>query len=265
MVNDDMADVGDVVPNGFKALKGDGFEVHQTLLGRKGSGELIPAIGVVPKGYAGDVAIWVHPDGKASVFDKDNRPVSAVRELLDAKVAVFAPDLFLTGEFHLPGETTLAPSLDQPHHKDVPFLGYLHGYNRSVLANRVHDLLTVIGFMPTIKAKRVHLVALERAGTWGLLAQALAGDRIASATLDLNGFDFDQVKDADHENFLPGGLKYGGVTGFLPLGAGGGTHVFNAPRRQSPELARGVVWHDGKADVNHVLETFVREVKAGPK
>ena len=36
--------------------------------------------------------------------------------------------------------------MDQPHHRDIPFVGYLHGYNRSVLANRVHDLLTVIGF-----------------------------------------------------------------------------------------------------------------------
>ena len=42
---------------------GDGITIHKALLGRKGSGEAIPALGAVPPGWNGTVVVWVHPEG----------------------------------------------------------------------------------------------------------------------------------------------------------------------------------------------------------
>ena len=48
---------------------------------------------------------------------------------------------------------------------DKDFAGYTYGYNRSLLANRVHDVLTLIAFGTSLlKAKTVHLVGWGEMG-----------------------------------------------------------------------------------------------------
>ena len=189
-------------PNTFKSLPGDGFESHLTLLTRVGpvaqrrerercgSGDAVPTLGLVPKGFKGDaVIVWAHPDGKASLFEADGRtPVAAVRAAMASGAAILAPDVFLTGEFNLNGQKTAL----KPVKNEETFATFNHGYNRTVLAQRVRDLTTAIAFAKgTLKPKAIHLVAFDGAGTWALLARALAGDTIARASIDLDGFDFD--------------------------------------------------------------------------
>jgi hypothetical protein len=218
-----------VVEGSFKAIKRDGFDVHQAVITRPGSGMQIPNIGIIPSGWNKTIVLWVHPNGKASCFEKDGvTPVPAVKQLLDRKIAVMAPDVYLTGEFHLPGEATKPPELPQKHHRDIPFAGYYLGYNRSVLANRVQDLLTIIAMTKLTGAERVHIAAFGKAGPWALLARGLSGDRIDRAAIDLNGFDFDQVKSVNDEMMLPGTLKYGGIYGFVPLCTSGESLLFGA-------------------------------------
>jgi len=94
----------------------------------------------------------------------------------------------------------------------VPFAGFFYGYNRGVLANRVHDLLTVIAWAGD-GARRVQLAAFDRAGVWALLARALSDGAVDRAAIDVHGFDFDRVEDVWDEMMLPGALKYGGVGG----------------------------------------------------
>jgi hypothetical protein len=48
--------------------------------------------------------------------------------------------------------------------------------------------------------------------------------------VDLGGFDFDQVEEDSSPMLLPGGLKYGGVLGFVPLCAHGKTLICGAPK-----------------------------------
>lgn len=217
------------VPGTFKSLPGEGFDAHLTLLTRQGSGEAVPTVGLVPKGYKnGPLVIWAHPAGKASLFEADGRtPVAAARDLLQRGIAIMAPDVFLTGEFHLAGG---APTTVPAVKNEEAFATYNHGYNRTVLAQRVHDLLTVMAFAKAgIKPSSMHLVAIDRAGVWGLLARALAGDAITRASIDLAGFDFDRVTRGTDEMMLPGALKYGGVRGFLSLCTAGETEVYGAP------------------------------------
>jgi dienelactone hydrolase len=250
------------VPDTLKRVQGDGYELHLSLLTRPGSSVQIPAVGVVPEGWNGTVVVWAHPDGKASLFAADGTPTAAVRQLLARKVAVLSADLFLTGEYHLPNQPTPIPWFQQKYHKDLPFAGYYYGYNRSLIAQRVHDLLTVIAFPhQVLKAKEVHLVAFGKAGPWALLARALAGDQIKRAAIDLNGFDFDQVQATNDEQMLPGALKYGGIYGFVPLCTSGATILYNAPKGGQRDLAaqtQGVTLQDAAAKPEEMTAWLLR-------
>jgi hypothetical protein len=245
MINDPLAQPGTInaVAGSFRELKGDGFNVHQALLTREDSGEVVPAVGLIPSkpGQGGAdggremkfaaIVIWAHPEGKRSLFEADGTtPVPAVRWLLDKNVAVLSGDVFLTGEF--------LPST-RPRIKDQEkFAGYNDGYNRTVLANRVRDTLTLVAFAQMNKPPAIHLVAFDKAGVWAMLARAAAGDTISRAAIDLNGFDFTQIHEPEDEMMLPGALKYGGLLGFAPLFATnpGATELFRAPSTTPPWL-----------------------------
>jgi len=243
IVNDPLAkpDTVDVMKDTFRELTGDGFGVHMGLLTRAGSGEAVPATALLPSKPGqtgrdmkfGAIVIWAHPDGKRSLFEADGRtPVPAVRWLLDRNVAVLSGDVFLTGEFQ-PGK--------RPHIKDQEkFAGYNDGYNRTVLANRVRDLLTLVAFAQRNTSPAIHLIAFDKAGTWALLARALAGNTITRASIDLANYDFTAVREPDDEMMLPGALKYGGLLGFAPAFAEtpGATELYRPPTPTAPWLSK---------------------------
>jgi hypothetical protein len=255
MIADQYPDKVEIVPNSLKTEKRDGYEIHKSLLTRPGSGEQIPAIGIVPAGWNKAVTIWVHPEGKASMFQPDGQPVAVVKQLLDKKIAVLGADLFMTGEFVQPDQPT-PPTVQQIHHKDIPFAGYHLGYNRSVLANRVHDLLTLISFARgVIGAREIDLAGFGAAGPCALLARALAGDVVSWSVIDLNGFDFDRVHSLNDEMLLSGARKYGGIFGFAALCDSGKTVLYNLPKEGRTELAqmtKSVTLHEGKVPPEQV-------------
>lgn len=232
--------VGDRLPtttigvrdNSFRTLKGDGFDVHQALLTRTDNRDALPAAALLPTGWRnGPIVIWAHPAGKSSLFEADAKtPTPAVRWLLTRGAAVLSGDLFLTGELTLAGGAALPAVKDQEK-----FAGYNYGYNRTVLANRVHDLLTLVRFAQNREASVIHLIAFDKAGVWGLLARSLAGDAIAHASLDLASFDFDRLTEPMDPMMLPGALKYGGIHGLLPLADHGRTEVY---RLTTPPASR---------------------------
>src|SRR5439155_13136248 len=111
-----------------------------------------------------------------------------------------------------------------------PYAGYVLGYNRSVLAERAHDLLTVIAWARGW-GQREYVIAFPGAAPGAMLARAAAGDDVvAGAAMDLGGFDFDQIRSDSDEMLLPGALKYGGTRGVLPLCATGRTVICGAAR-----------------------------------
>jgi dienelactone hydrolase len=220
MVADRFTGAFTLVEGSFKTLDGDGFAVHQAVFTRPDQRSRVPAIGIIPKAWdKRAVVIWAHPDGKASAFEADGRTPSApIRALLASNRAVLAPDVFLTGE--------AAGAI--PHVKnDEVYAGFNLGYNRSVLANRAYDLLTLVAFAKTTGAAEVQLAGVGRAGVWALVARALAGEAITKAAIDLDGFDFNRVTRIDDEMLLPGAVKYGGVRG-IAAACAGATTLFNA-------------------------------------
>lgn len=203
-----------------KAIGGEeirgGVSYRKFLLGRKGSGEQIPALRVQGKDFDGTVVVWVHADGKRSLFTQNGLSGEA-RKLLDGKAAILAIDAFETGE--LKGDKLM------PIEK---FAGYTFGYNRPLLANRVRDILSAVAAARgDEKTKKLHLVGFDAAGPWVLLARALCGDAVTRTAADVNGFRFDDVKSTDHEMMLPGALKYGGLPALAALASPGELLVHN--------------------------------------
>jgi hypothetical protein len=200
----------------------------------------MPYAFLVPNNWNGETVIWEHPAGKLTLVDENGKPLAPVQRILDGKFAVLCGDVFLTGEYVPQGH---GKEGTRPVNKEFP--GYTFAYNRTILAERVHDVLTLVAFAKSRQSKFVHQVALEGAGLWALLAKGLAGEAILRSAIDLNGFDFDQVKDAGDENFLPGALKYGGVMSFVSLCRVGETALYRQPQgKEMPLPSRGV--RDGK-------------------
>ena len=162
-------------------------------LGRRGSGEQVPAVFVRGPEFDGRVVVWIHPEGKASLR-ADGKLVPEAKKVLDGKAALLAVDVFETGE--LKGDKRMAIN--------PGYAGYTFGYNRPLLANRVHDILTAVAFAKSHeKTKKVHLIGLETAGPWVLLARGLCGDKVARTAADVNGFRFEQVRRVDDAMMLP--------------------------------------------------------------
>src|SRR5262249_40011522 len=109
------------------------------------------------------------------------------------------------------------------------FAGFTYGYNRPLLAERVHDILTAVAFARTFpQTKSVSLVGFEKAGPWVLLARGLCGDAVTRTAADLNNFRFEQILSMQDEMMLPGALKYGGLPALSALCAPHELYLHNA-------------------------------------
>jgi dienelactone hydrolase len=212
MIQDELPKLAEVegTPIGDREER-DGLVWRRYLLGRKGAGEQVPAVGVASPEFDGTVVVWVHPEGKASLL-KDGKLVPAAKRLIDRKAAILAVDVFGTGE--------LKP--DKPMPIDTRYGGYTFGYNRPLLAQRVHDILTAVAFARGHeRTKVVHLAGFEKAGPWVLLARGLCGSVVARTAADWDSFRFEKVRREDDEMLLPGALKYGGLPALAALAAPG--------------------------------------------
>jgi hypothetical protein len=175
----------------------------------------------------GTVVVWVHADGKRSLFGDGGQLSTAARLVLERGAAIVAIDPFGVGE--------LKP--DKLPKVNAAFAGYTFGYNRPLLAQRVHDILTAVAYARGYeKAKIVHLAGLGGAGPWVLLARGLCGDAVSRTGADAVHFQFEQVKKTSDEMMLPGALKYGGLEALAALGAPGELVVQNLPQQSSSWL-----------------------------
>jgi dienelactone hydrolase len=121
-------------------------------------------------------------------------------------------------------ETTLQETLPL----NDGYAGYTFGYNRPLLANRVHDILTAVAFAKGYKdTKTVHLVGWDKAGPWVLLARPLCGDAVARTAADGEQYHFDKVRTVTDDMMLPGALKYGGLSAFAALSAPAELYLHN--------------------------------------
>jgi hypothetical protein len=197
-----------------KTPLGETLQLHKGLVGRRGSGEQIPYVALVPKDFNGTSILWLDERGKSHLFDESGQPNAAVQSLLDGGYAVASVDVYLTGEFVPEGEEPQYPVVDKTYQ------GYTYGYNRPVLANRVRDILTAISASVHHKeVRRIRLVGTGAAGLWTLLAAAVAPGSVEGVVVELQNSSFAEIDETSNPMFLPGGLKYGDIGGLAALAA----------------------------------------------
>jgi len=196
----------------------DGLTMHTAIIGRTDEADAVPVAGVYGPKFKDNVVIWVHPEGIASLTDEDDELFATVKALTNAGFAVLAPDVLGVGG--------LKPK--KPFEVNKIYAGFTYGYNRSLFANRVHDVLTTIAFARTVlKAKSVRLLGWEKFGPIAIAAKAAAGDAVTHLVADMGKFRFDNILKTDDENLLPGAVKYGGLPALLALAAPSPTLVHN--------------------------------------
>lgn len=220
---DGLAEVngqGDFLDESIAFLPG-GLTLVKSSFKPKSQDISIPIAMLAAKDNKANAVIWVHPQGKSSLF-ANGVPVPSVKSLLDAKTVVVAIDVFGTGELALPNMSRV----------DKTFAGYTYGYNRTVLANRVCDILAMIKKLEQwdIGPSQLRLVGFGEMGPAVVLAKALAGDKVTKTAADLNGFRFEDIAKIDDPMMLPGAVKYGGLGSFLALCAPGDVLVHNSQR-----------------------------------
>jgi dienelactone hydrolase len=239
MIHDDLPQ-GDQVEEVQKEdeEEHDGYTSRRLVLSRKGQNERIPAVALWSPEFDGTAVVWIHPRGRASLF-QDGKLVAAAKKILDGKSAILAVDVFGTGDL----------SLDKPFAVDPKYAGFTFGYNRTLLAERVHDILTAVAYAKNHdQVRTVHLLGFEKAGPWALLARGLCGDAVARTTADLNDFRFDKVRTTSDEMMLPGGLKYGGLPALAALAAPGELYVHNHRGNGSGQWLKAVYEAAGAKD-----------------
>ncbi|MCP4190368.1 MAG: acetylxylan esterase [Planctomycetaceae bacterium] len=179
--------------------------------------ECVPILFLAPVDWQGDVAIWLDEAGKEGLFEKSSlRP--AVQRLIDSGVAVVGVDLLMQGEFLADGQT-----IQQTRRVKNPreAAAYTLGYNNPLFVQRVHDILSVVGFVANHERTpdRIFLVGLNGMGPLAAAARTQTGKEVDRAVVDTQGFRFQQVKDVRDPNLLPGGAKYFDLPGLLSLSA----------------------------------------------
>ncbi len=212
--------------------------VQGYLIGRRGRGEQVPAVWLEPKAPTGTAVVWIDPSGKASLY-RDGKLVPAAQALLDRGAAILAVDVFGTGEL----------ALEKPPAINPRFAGYTFGYNRPLLSQRVHDVLTAVAFARKQKGiKRVHLLGRGKGGPWVLLARGLCGNAVERTAADVNRFRFDSVREVTDEMMLPGALKYGGLPALTALSAPGELLIHNHRSTSMGQWTKAAYKAAGAAD-----------------
>jgi dienelactone hydrolase len=101
-------------------------------------------------------------------------------------------------------------------------LGFFPCFNRSALAERVHDALTAIAWLKDRpEFGSVDLLGCGAEGTTALLARALSRDAVSRTCAEDAGFSFRSILSVDDDRFLPGALRYGDAAGLAALAAPG--------------------------------------------
>ncbi|MFN3151156.1 acetylxylan esterase [Bremerella sp.] len=178
----------------------------------------LPALFLYPNGnWNGHTVLWLSEEGKSGVFDEGGRLKSEVAKLVSAGISVAAIDLIYQGEFLPDGQ----PLQQTPRvENDREAAAYTLGYNYSVAAQRIQDILTMATFMRSHdrQPKSIGVVALDsNIAALGSVAVAMDSDAFDFGVLRTSGFRFGHIDSIRSPDLLPGGAKYGDVPGFLAM------------------------------------------------
>jgi dienelactone hydrolase len=234
--------------------KGSYLEIVGTIR-NKGYEEELPTLSLYPKDWKGRTVIWLTEDGKDGLRDGDGLKAD-VKRLVDAGVAVMGIDMLYQGEFTVGHPVLRTRRVKNPREAAA----YTFGYNETLFAQRVNDVLTVLSLVKNHERQStsIDLVALDKTGPIAAVARAQSEGAIRRLVVGNGDFRFGNVTDIQDVSFLPGGAKYGDLPGFLALGAPGETRLVG--ESSVPELTKKIYASAGKADAIGVMSKAGDEV-----
>jgi hypothetical protein len=210
LVHTSLARVAPVASRELAALSSDQREL--ALSPADGRGEIAATL-LAPREPNGLACVALSSAGRSAFLDPSTPQGSAVREALERGVTVLLPAVLL-GEAEARGEALSLP-VDPERH--AHYAGYTLGYNRSLLAERVRDVLAAITYARSLEGiTEVVLWGEDRAGTRALLAAALAPSEVTRVLADAER-DFDAIESLADPELLPGALRFGGLGAFAGL------------------------------------------------
>lgn len=243
MVGHGLPAAGDVTDEPVREVAGEGYRAVGLLLRNRTHGEELPAVFLLPADWNKQVVLWLSDEGKAGLFDDAGKPIEAVQKLLAGGAAVAGIDLLYQGEFLAEGALTEARKVKNPRE----FAGYTLGYNHPLVAQRVHDVLTLVAYCRNHETKptAIHVAALGKVGTVAAAAAGIAGKAVDKLAIGTGGFRFASITEIRDPNLWPGAVKYGDVPGLLSLCA---PHpLWLAGEKEVPQLVADCYRAVGKA------------------
>jgi len=209
---------GKVTFQDIKKVKAGEHEEVLGLLQNLTYSEELPVVFLRSRQWHRQTVIWINEQGKSGLYNQDGSLKPLIQTLINAGIEVLGIDLLFQGEFLADGKP-LTQTRRVKNRRE--FAGYTFGYNHTLFAHRVHDILTAIKYVKERKAQTEHLtvVGLHGAGHWVAAARAQAPGQVDCAIIDTGGFRFGKVLDIHDVNFLPGGAKYGDLPGMIALNA----------------------------------------------
>jgi dienelactone hydrolase len=192
-----------------KQDRGNHLEMTGALTNKTHSEEMT-VTWLYPKQWNNRVIVWLDDKGRSGIANEE------VKELVAAGNAVVGVDLLFQGGEPVKQTRVVANPRE--------FAGYTFGYNHTLFAQRVHDVLSVVTFLRKAKVgshpnpKTLCLAAFgPQTGPISVAALALAGEQVDRAAVSTHGFRFGKVLDYRDPMFLPGGAKYRDLPGMLSL------------------------------------------------
>jgi dienelactone hydrolase len=189
-----------------------------------------------PKQWNNTAVLWLSSKGEASIFDANGDLTEPARKLVAEGCSIACPKLYLQGASKNPNV------YDDGKRKLDSFNGYAgyhYGYNPSLFAERVHDVLAMIAMIrdnEKHRSQRIVVVGVEGAGPIAAAAVALANSDVNQLIADTEGFRFAGLKDVWDVNFIPGAVKYGDLSALFALCSGTPTTVIHEDAKTMPAV-----------------------------
>ena len=194
-------------------------DVRGGILKNSASGSANPVLFLTPENWNQTFVLWLSENGKSGLYGKDGNPSPDVQKLLNAGCCVVGVDLLFQGEY-LSGDAVLEKTRRVASNSREA-AAYSFGYNSSLFARRVHDVLTVTSYLsfPDSDGLDVRLIALDQTGPIAIAARAQAKGAISRLAVHTGNFRFADVNDIHSPQFLPGGARYHDLPGMLAVAA----------------------------------------------
>jgi dienelactone hydrolase len=193
---------------------------------------------IYPKQWNNSVVLWVSLKGESSIMDANGDLTAAASKLLAEGFAIACPNLYMR-------DAKKNPNVYDDGKKKLDtfngYAGYQYGYNPSLFAERVRDVMASIAMIRGNDKHRTEtlLVAgVEGAGPIAAAAVGIAQSQVNQLFVDTEGFRFAKLNDVWDVNFVPGAVKYGDVPALLSLCSPVKTTVVNETKESiAPAVA----------------------------